>query len=328
MVLFYLVGVLFFLIGVLVLIDALMVRLQSYTYEGEVIGYDVDDSGDRRFFYTVVEYTDENGRRFRFRSDIGTGTMGYRLNEPVDVLVMEKMHSSARLKSGARIWMGVVFAAMGAIFAGIALESFETYARVGIILIVLLVIAVIAGRYLFAKRARERKERSFRYEAGEDGVIGYRLAQDALDTPEEIEQYRISPKLFFIPVILGAIMLIAGMLWLEHTEEFLATAHKAPGKIVDRESHLSDGTRMYTAIIDYTPYGYKKPIRFKSLISSSDPSWSVGESVEVLYDPKDPDNAMEDLGVWNTLIQYIIMAVGALLSSVGVMQLRKRWHSL
>lgn len=74
------------------------------------------------------------------------------------------------------------------------------------------------------------------------------------------------------------------------TQDFLSTAEFAEGEVVSYHEYTSDGTRMYSPIVEFTlPDGNK--LQFTSNFGSSSQSYQIGEKVEVVYRIDDPESA-------------------------------------
>jgi hypothetical protein len=112
--------------------------------------------------------------------------------------------------------------------------------------------------------------------------------------------------------------------WVQKRFAFLARAQSSDGVVVDMaESSGSDSTT-WAPIVEYTPQQSwtAAPVRFKHPVSSSPPSWNVGDRVRVLYDPESVESAMIDSGFWNRATPFIPAAIGALMAVLGVLALR------
>ena len=93
---------------------------------------------------------------------------------------------------------------------------------------------------------------------------------------------------FFLGI--GIIMLVIGVrLWLG-TSQFIAHAHGAIGTVIElREKRDSDGDTMYAPVVRFAADG--REVTFVSNTSSRPAAYHVGEAVEVLYAPGNPDDA-------------------------------------
>ncbi|WP_281232747.1 DUF3592 domain-containing protein [Flavobacterium gelatinilyticum] len=118
--------------------------------------------------------------------------------------------------------------------------------------------------------------------------------------------------------------LLAGALYLYlDKKDFLKNAETVQGTVVELISKRSDNSITYAPVISFTTKEGNK-IEFTSSVSSNPSSYNVGESVEVLYDPKAPNKAningfsslwigpliLGILGVIFFLIGFIIILYG------------------
>ncbi|MCS7031333.1 MAG: DUF3592 domain-containing protein [Gloeomargarita sp. SKYG116] len=127
---------------------------------------------------------------------------------------------------------------------------------------------------------------------------------------------------------LGGLFVVMGLGFAYHTRNFIATAQTATGQVIAleyRRSRGSDGTvsHLYYPVVEFAlPDGEK--IRFEGQVGSSSPRFRVGESVEILYDPRRPQvariNRFWDL--W--LLPIVFSGIGSVFFLIGVGLLAKR----
>jgi hypothetical protein len=90
---------------------------------------------------------------------------------------------------------------------------------------------------------------------------------------------------------IGALLLLFAGISYFREQRFLETAELTTGTVVDFNlSSSDDGGNAYCPVIDFTTKGGETG-RFYSNVCSSPPSYDIGESVEVLYDPEDVGHA-------------------------------------
>ena len=124
--------------------------------------------------------------------------------------------------------------------------------------------------------------------------------------------------LYWVPRLFagtGVLLLAAAAVTAFLTYRFIADSERADGTVVDlRESYDSeDNTTSYYPVVRFeTAEG--RPVRFESKVSTSD---DVGDTVEVLYDPDDPEDAKLAgfLNLW--FLSLILGALGAVFTGVG-----------
>jgi len=91
------------------------------------------------------------------------------------------------------------------------------------------------------------------------------------------------------------------------TQEFLKTAETAQGTVVDLVESRSSDSVTYAPRVEFTTKN-NETIYFQSSSSSNPPSYSRGETVEVLYDAKTPEDAKIN-GFFSLWIGAIIVGV-------------------
>lgn len=100
---------------------------------------------------------------------------------------------------------------------------------------------------------------------------------------------------------------------------FLEKAETVQGTVIEMIAKRSDDSTTYSPVVSFkTKTG--QDITFTSSVSSSPPSYSVNETVEVLYDPSDPSDANINgfTSLWlSVLILGILGAVFFLIGSLA-----------
>jgi hypothetical protein len=143
-----------------------------------------------------------------------------------------------------------------------------------------------------------------------------------------LNQSRGSTALGVIFSLIGIGCAVGGAWWAVSTRDFMATAERGVGQVVELDASTdSDGDTTYYPIVEYAVGG--KTQRFKSNVGSSPPSHRVGDTVNVLYDPENPTDAKIDsfLDVWGgplflTLFGVIFAAVGIAVAASSVRKSR------
>ncbi len=99
---------------------------------------------------------------------------------------------------------------------------------------------------------------------------------------------RVLPRLF---AGVGVVMLLVASVTYQSERRFVTSALRVGGTVVELERQSSsDGSGSWYPIVQFeTESG--APTRFRARVGSNPPSWEVGEAVEVLYLPNDPDSA-------------------------------------
>ena len=89
---------------------------------------------------------------------------------------------------------------------------------------------------------------------------------------------------------IAVVVLVAGAATLVHTIRFVQGADRAAGTVIELRSEVSDGDEVFYPVVRFTT-AEGRSVEFVSSSGSSPPSESVGDEVEVLYDPDDPNDA-------------------------------------
>lgn len=129
--------------------------------------------------------------------------------------------------------------------------------------------------------------------------------------------------LFAAPGLLlfGAILGVIGWGWYSKTADFVDSAGRAEGTVVEMkqyEKQTDNGyTLMYQPVIEFTAENGES-IRYTDPTSTSSPSHQVGDKVEVLYDRKFPTRAYENSFLGLYLPSVIVLAAGGIFFLIGV----------
>jgi hypothetical protein len=116
----------------------------------------------------------------------------------------------------------------------------------------------------------------------------------------------------------GGGLIIASVFMGQKTLQFINSAQRAQGVIVEKaEKRSSKGGRTYYPIIEFQGPQTGQAIRFRHNFGTSMPSWQVGDNVNVLYNPNEPQDAIMEDGVWNWFVPGMFMAVGLFFIFVG-----------
>ncbi|KJY41556.1 hypothetical protein VR41_12085 [Streptomyces sp. NRRL B-1568] len=124
----------------------------------------------------------------------------------------------------------------------------------------------------------------------------------------------------------GALCLVAGLIFTGISVSFLTDAKRAPGTVValdwredpdggSRTGHADDAPAAYP-VIEFTSAD-GTPRRFRDSAGSNPPSYKVGEQVEVLYRPNSPEDARIKgfLSLW--LLPLIFGGIGLVFTGIG-----------
>jgi hypothetical protein len=94
----------------------------------------------------------------------------------------------------------------------------------------------------------------------------------------------------YVFLTIGAIMLAGTFYLYQNQQDFLKKANTVQGTVIELVANRSDNSTTYTPVVAFkTKKG--EEITYTSSVSSNPPSYSEGETVEILYDPADPKDA-------------------------------------
>jgi hypothetical protein len=121
--------------------------------------------------------------------------------------------------------------------------------------------------------------------------------------------------------VVGLAMLVIAIVVFSRTRRFLATAVSAQGTVTemiqrtgkDREGRTSTiwAPRVRFTVSDQT-------IEFESKVGSSPPRYAEGQTVEVKYDPQDPNSARVAAASSMWLVPVLVGGIGVILLIVGL----------
>jgi hypothetical protein len=111
-----------------------------------------------------------------------------------------------------------------------------------------------------------------------------------------------------IAATLGVALLLGGGLWTSHHRRFMHDALTAPGQVIDyaeTQSTSTSGTspaatttvhRSYCAVVRFTDRD-GRVTTYRDNVCSSPPSFRLGQTVTVYYDPHNSSDALVDHGL-------------------------------
>lgn len=116
----------------------------------------------------------------------------------------------------------------------------------------------------------------------------------------------------------GAIFVTVGCWAAWDDVQFGQRAISGQAHVIDMEMHRNgDNRRMYTPVLSYTDTnGYAHS--FTGSFSASSPPYDIGDRVDILYDPFDPETAKIDSFAGRYLFPLIFTGLGALALGVGL----------
>ena len=141
--------------------------------------------------------------------------------------------------------------------------------------------------------------------------MGYRGRYPALESVLLSRQINIpnwAPRLF---LILGPLLFVAGGCWTTSQFSFGKGAKSTIGKIVEIR-----GAGNYRSVAEY----FVNDIRYEyeSSVSSSNSRYSIGDQIEILYDPDEPETASINSFVQRWLFPFALLVAGITNTSIGL----------
>lgn len=107
---------------------------------------------------------------------------------------------------------------------------------------------------------------------------------------------------------IGIIMLIIGVLIFKSTKDFQSKAILTEGTVIEMvQMRGSNGMLSHAPVVSYMAKDEQEHIYYSSSYSNP-PSYSVGEKVQIYYDPANPDDAQ--LGGGASIAAIIVSAIG------------------
>lgn len=328
-ILFLWAGLLFAAFGIVIVRSALADQAGGRICDGEVIGYKarMDRSGPKTFAPVVV-YRDRFERRFTIESPLAGGNLPYTVGQRVRVLVTPGDPPRGRVAGNGIIWFGAIVAAIG-LFLTILFFSIFRWTLLSV---------AVAAAVSFALAMQWQRSKSKFPLLGEllqkvrQATTGAATPESEFDRaslvpPAELRAMsRSQPRQALVAAVL-MLLIAAGcitwsVIWTERRSRFLTRAVAAEGVVVQMARSSGSDTTTWAPVVEFTPQGASSRVRFKHAVSSSHPSWSVGDRVRVLHDPFDPQNAMIDSSFWNRAAPLTPAAAGALLAILGLASLR------
>jgi cytochrome c oxidase assembly protein Cox11 len=119
--------------------------------------------------------------------------------------------------------------------------------------------------------------------------------------------------------VIGLVALVIGILWIRSTKERLKTMINHTGTVVEkvRVEHPGETANFYPVVEFKTQTG--EVFRFEGKTSGPENEYKIGEQVEILYDPQDPQGAMINSWkeLWFPSIAMMIIGGGMLVLGIA-----------
>ena len=146
------------------------------------------------------------------------------------------------------------------------------------------------------------------------------------ENPSDAPTMNVGRLLGSIFMSLGGIMLAVVAYLAFSNYKFEQRAQPVKGKVVDYQSYQSANskgggyTTMYTPSFEYPFQG--KPYRYKSSTSSSSKEYEIGEAVEVLVDPLEPETPLINTFWEKWFLPVLLGSLGTMFTGMGYLAFR------
>ena len=328
------IGLIFALVGVLILWDYITVVTSYEILPAKVSAFQTrykrTSKGSSFMYYPVIEYV-AYGNKKEFQAKSGASWPMYDIGEPVEVYYSKK-YDDVRLKSVAMLIIGPAFILIGLGVSYLFWMNFE------MTFFSLLYAVGVSGAiaWFFGTLMRKRgiknmpdltqKMRSLskkvRHTNADDSsnLITKQSELLSSDLPGNKNIKFIGPLFTLVGlIVIGGAIYFGMQRW-----DFLERAELASGTVIDYRSSTDDDGTTYYPIVEFTPPYSSQPITFQHDVGSSNPSYSRGAVVPILFDPDNAGNAIIDEGLWNWFGPILMSVLGIAFFIVGGM-LTRRW---
>ena len=327
-VIFLWVGILFVGVGAFIALSENRSRAGTVRVRGRIVGYAQGNGREEAALYAVVEFPGADGQTRFLESSVGSPVpLGF-VGEEVPVLLRTGDAEHAVLGTKLNYVLSAIFAAFGCISLVVFACTFERDW-------ISLVIAAVVSFVFFRGLQQQRQKPSWAnwknagrltkraHTAAEKDKLQWVDAATLKNTLQKHEKHRK----IAAPILIAAGIGLLGLAnyFYRETKAFLETAKPAYGRVVDLKANHSAGkSTTYAPIVKFQVPEKNASIRFRHSFSASPPSFRVGDEVNVLYDPRNPQEAIIDFGHWNQFKAIIAGLSGALCLLLGFHSFRPR----
>ena len=330
-------GCIFSLIGGALIWQQLSALLYFSKTTGTVVALEkrtTPASGSKKkggpMYYPVIEYI-AKGNKKSFTGSMGVSWPYYEIGEEVKVLYSVKK-DQARIKSMIPFVMGIIFGGVGvalciAFFNTFSFSFFSTGFSVFIgFMIIRGIWKALKKRDISSWDELKESFRNTKMKTKEgikpEQTLVINSAEELdLDKAKKTKTLKYVGPIF---TLVGIAVLALGIYLGIERKNFLETALSTDGEVVELNRKRSDDSYVYYPVVEFSPPGSTNTLTFEHDSGSNPPSYSVGESVEVLYDPQNPNEAIIDAGLMNWFGTGIASFLGLIFTLVGVSSVR-RW---
>lgn len=122
----------------------------------------------------------------------------------------------------------------------------------------------------------------------------------------------------FIFSLMGLIFAVLGIKFVSDNLKFIETSEKTSGTVIELIEKKSDDGYTYAPKITFLDKADSREITFISQTSSNPPAYKVGENLNIIYDPNNPEKAKIDsfFNLW--LGEILFSAIGLIFFIIGI----------
>ncbi len=121
--------------------------------------------------------------------------------------------------------------------------------------------------------------------------------------------------------LVGGLLFVIGVFLFMRTRMFISSSQEVKGTVTRMLSSFgSEGGTVYAPVFKFTTI-QGQVIEVEEKVYSSPPGFSVGEVVDILYDPQNPGNARAKK--WSSLYftPLLLSGMGAIFGGIGLVRL-------
>ncbi len=121
--------------------------------------------------------------------------------------------------------------------------------------------------------------------------------------------------------LVGGLLFVIGIFLFIRTRAFISSSQEVKGTVIRMlSSSGSEGGTVYAPVFKFTTI-QGQVMEVEEKVYSSPPGFSVGEVVDILYDPQNPGNARAKK--WSSLyfVPLLLSGMGAIFGGIGLVSL-------
>ncbi|MCM2282274.1 MAG: DUF3592 domain-containing protein [Bdellovibrionaceae bacterium] len=312
-------GLVLIFLGALLITSELKARRGAIPVPGQIVGY-TSSPGQRKqpMYRAVVKFRGPDYQTRYVESAVGSSSPLGQIGDEKTVLVQKTRPTEAKVRSPLTFVIGGALAAFGCVALFIFATTFKANAfsaLVGLAVIFSLFMK-IRGLLRTTPISREAWEEIKRKmmrarvysetEAHEIPWVELEAIKKTLHTQEKA--VRIS-RWIMAPLAIGS--LAFGWHLFHDTQNFLSRAQRTDGQVIEWARNDSGESVTYTPVVRFQRPGQLESETFRHSVSSTHPSYDIGQTVPVLYDPTDQGKPRIDSGPWLLALPIGLGGLGA-----------------